>query len=116
MHLLVPQREVPEGRQPGFGIDRTKVIRRRLGGGPKPPGLAEWSAWCVPRHFCTVAQKPHTSSYSNALRSAALARILVESSVGSGEVLSSMINGISVQPSTTPSQPSVLSLPIAAWK
>ncbi len=53
------------------------------------------------------AAAPHT-----ARRSAARASERVESSVGSGEFESLMINGISVQPSTTASQPSSFICPM----
>ena len=48
--------------------------------------------------------------------SAARASRRVESSVGSGEFVSFMISGISVQLSATASQPSAFSRPITFWK
>ncbi len=51
-----------------------------------------------------------------ARRSAAWASSRVESSVGSGELASFINSGISVQPSTTASQPSPLSRAMTCWK
>lgn len=49
-------------------------------------------------------------------RSAARASRRVESSTGNGEFASFMISGISVQPSTTASQPESFIRPITCWK
>jgi len=51
-----------------------------------------------------------------ARRSAARANERVESMVGNGEFSSFMISGISVQPSTTASQPRSFMRPITRWK
>jgi hypothetical protein len=56
------------------------------------------------------------SELSSAQRSAARASERVESSVGSGEFVSLMINGISVQPSTTASAPRLLMRSMTARK
>jgi len=52
------------------------------------------------------APMPHAAAVCAARRSAARASRRVESRVGSGEFASFMISGVSVQPSTTASQPS----------
>ena len=53
----------------------------------------------------TVAETANLGYAATARRSAARESSRVESSVGNGELASFMISGISVQPSTTASQP-----------
>ena len=65
------------------------------------------SAYCCPVGDLAASLRSmgEVGHATTARRSAARASSRVESSVGNGELVSLMINGISVQPSTTASQP-----------
>ncbi len=108
-------RTCPTACDPIFSATLRTVAASRLVTTTRYPRAASCRAtsWPMPRlDPVTRAMRLTAAVYAGAgapctaRRSAARASKRVESSVGSGEFKSFMINGISVQPSTTASQPS----------
>src|SRR6185503_18683885 len=101
--LLVPH-EHADRMHAQVRLARARLLAARLRRRPARPGDGD--------------ERAHAGAGASwtARRSAARASRRVESSVGSGEFASFMIKGISVQPSTTASQPSPCSRAITFWK